>query len=590
MIDQSGPGLFNPGYSQILNSLRLTLDRGNPPITLYVENVDFVHFHGEQYEDLLRRFLQEKYRDKVIDALVAVGTSALQFALQLDSERWRDMPVVFTSVDPDSSIRLLKSKGSREVTGRVLEFSLSASIDVARALVPNLKTVALVGDPLERQPFRRHFKEELPRAAADLKVIDLVGLPMSEIKNRVATLPSDSVILYTAITRDGAGREFLPFEACEAIAESANRPIVIDIDNRIGKGGTGGIVVKPSLLGRETANLVLQVLDGKRASSIPITPSHAVGAVFDWRQLQRWGIGEAQLPEGSQILFREPTFWQQYRWRVVLVLAVILLQAALIGGLWFEDRRRRKAEATGLLLMSKLTHSNRVASAGQLTASIAHEIRQPLTAISASASAGLNWLKAKTPDIEEVRLLLRNIVNESHRADAIITNVRSMFGKQTSPHAPIDFNEIIGQIVPLVERNLRTDKITLRTSLLRNPIPVVIADPVQLQQVILNLIMNAAEAMNSVNSIRELSLETSVEQKSVLLTVEDTGPGIGESDSDAIFQPFFTTKSNGMGMGLTISKSIVEVHGGRLTVRNGQRGGCRCEVSLPFAGAVNDGR
>jgi signal transduction histidine kinase len=587
MIDQSGPGMINPGYTEILNNLRIVLDRANPPITLYVENVDFVHFHGERYEALVRQFLEEKYRDKRIDVLVAVGASALQFALQLGAERWRAIPVVFTSVDPDSAIKLMETRGNREVTGRILEFSLSASIDVARALVPDLKTIALVGDPLERQPFRRHFKDELPRVTEGLALIDLTGLPMSEIKSRVATLPADSAILYTAITRDGAGREFLPFEACQAIAESATRPIVVDIDNRIGKGGTGGAVVKPALLGQETARLVLQVLEGKRASSIPVTPSHAIANVFDWRQLQRWGIGEAQLPGGSQILFHEPTFWEQYRWRVVLVVAVFLLQAALIAALWFEDRRRRKAEATGLVLMSKLTHSNRVASAGQLTASIAHEIRQPLTAISASASAGLNWLKSKTPDLEEVRLLLRNIVSESHRADAIITNVRSMFRKQASPPTPIDLNDLIDQIVPLVERNLRTDRIALRTNLLKNPIPVVIADPVQLQQVVLNLIMNAAEAMSSsANSVRELSLETTVEQKFVRLAVEDTGPGISQSDAEAIFQPFFTTKSSGMGMGLTISKSIVEVHGGRLTVRNGQGSGCRFEVSLPFAGAM----
>jgi C4-dicarboxylate-specific signal transduction histidine kinase len=235
------------------------------------------------------------------------------------------------------------------------------------------------------------------------------------------------------------------------------------------------------------------------------------------------------------------------------------------------------------MLMSELTHSNRVATAGQLAASIAHDIRQPLAAITASASAGLNWLKSRTPDIEEVRLLLKTIVTEGHRADDIITNIRSTLRKETTPQAPININDILKQVIPLAGRKMDAAGIVLRAIFAEHPSPIVFADPVQLQQVTLNLMMNAIEAMNSSTQLlRELGLKTHVDQDAVVLVVEDTGPGISPADMEKIFTPFFTTKAAGMGMGLAICKSIVEAHGGRLSVRGADYGGARFEMTLPY--------
>ena len=244
------------------------------------------------------------------------------------------------------------------VTGRTLRFSFARSVELARTLVPGLKQIVLVGDPFEKQPFRLHFKEEIPRGAADLTLIDLTGLPLAEVKKRVAALPDDAVILYTAMTNDGAGTTLIPSEVSQALADVANRPIVIDVDNRIGRGGTGGLVVIPALLGEEAARLVLQIFNGESAAKIPITISDAMRPVFDWRQLKRWGLDEAQLPPESEIRFRQPTIWEQYRTQIMVAILTIVFQAALIGGLLYEDRRRRTAEARSLALSTELAHVN----------------------------------------------------------------------------------------------------------------------------------------------------------------------------------------------------------------------------------------
>jgi hypothetical protein len=167
-------------------------------------------------------YIRDKYLDAPIGVLLAVGSAALEFAMRLPTELWPDAPIVFAAADEGTVIKVIDAVAARNFTGRTLRFSLTKSVDVARAVVPGLKQIALVGDPLETQPFRRHFKEELPLAIPNLALIDLTGLPLGEVKKRVAALPEDSAIIYTAMTTD-ISTDYFPPEAVEAIAEVANR-------------------------------------------------------------------------------------------------------------------------------------------------------------------------------------------------------------------------------------------------------------------------------------------------------------------------------------------------------------------------------
>ncbi len=185
--------------------------------------------------------------------------------------------------------------------------------------VLNLKRIALVGDPWERQAVREHYKDEIATLADQFEFIDLLGLPMTEIRKRVAVLPEDTVIIYTAINVDGAGVAYIPREALAAVAEVSNRPIVIDAETSVGYGGTGGLITRPHLIGQQTAQIVLRIFNGERPSEIPITVGEFVKPVFDWRQLQSFGISESRLPPGSEVRFREFSLWERYRWQMVAI-------------------------------------------------------------------------------------------------------------------------------------------------------------------------------------------------------------------------------------------------------------------------------
>ena len=187
--------------------------------------------------------------------------------MHLRTGLWPDLPVVFGVIDKGAEA--LKNLPPN-VTGTTIRLTLRNSVMAAKALVPGLKRIALVGDLLERQTYRRHFRQELPVFAGDLGLIDLTGLPMSEIRKRVAVLPENTAIIYTAISVDGAGMGYVPRDALALVAEVANRPIVVDVETYLGYGGTGGLVVHPVPAGQTMAWLALRILNGESPAKIPV--------------------------------------------------------------------------------------------------------------------------------------------------------------------------------------------------------------------------------------------------------------------------------------------------------------------------------
>jgi signal transduction histidine kinase len=230
--------------------------------------------------------------------------------------------------------------------------------------------------------------------------------------------------------------------------------------------------------------------------------------------------------------------------------------------------------------MAELTYMNRTASAGLLSASLAHEINQPLTGIVTRANAGMRRLAAETPDIEKAHAALANIVEAGHRTAEIVTNVKAMFRKDAVEKLSIDTNKVIRSVSALTYMDMRKHSIANKIVLDDN-LPPVPGNETQLQQVILNLVMNAIEAMSS-SELRVLSIRSELgPTRRVLISIEDTGSGIDPEQMDRIFDPLFTTKKRGMGMGLSICHSIIESHGGKIWASPAVPRGKHFHVELP---------
>ena len=583
ILNQSGAGFPNTGYTEISSSFRTTLS-AHSPLRMYVENLDFGNFRGPGYEATLQSYLVNKYRDLPIGVLVPVGSLALKFALELRSSRMTDAPIVFAAVDEDTVAKLVTDPEVTNITGRTLHFSLQSSIVAARSVVPDLKQIVLVGDKLTEQPFRRHFLDELPRAGENVSLVDVTGLPLSELMQRLAALPADAAILYTAITTDGLGTDYLPVDALKILAERTNRPIIFDVENRLGYGGTGGFVLVPRMAGQEAAQLALQLFSGEKASTIPITTSSAMKLVFDGRELDRWKVDEGRLPAGSEIRNRPISTWNEYRIQVIAVCAALLLQGTLISWLLVEHHYRRAAETEARDTMAELAHLNRIATAGELSASIAHEVSQPLTGIVTRANAALNWLASETPNLGKARMALTQIVTAGHRAGEIVTSTRAMFKKEAKHETEININDLVSAVMPLARIEARKYHIAVQEQL-GDSLPTTTGNDVQLQQLILNLLMNAINSLRSAPGRRLVRVITENGHPGGLhVSIEDTGSGIRPSDVDQIFKPLFTTKPHGMGMGLAICRSIVKSHHGRIWASAAGERGSVFHFTLPANG------
>ncbi len=245
---------------------------------------------------------------------------------------------------------------------------------------------------------------------------------------------------------------------------------------------------------------------------------------------------------------------------------------------------RKLAEAQLHEAQTNLAHVTRVTALGELAASIAHEVNQPLAAVVTNAAACLRWLDRAAPDLNEVRGAVSSIISDGNRAGEVIQRVRALVNKTTDQKAPLDINEVINEVIGLVQHEVQSHLISLRLDL-TPALPPVVADRIQLQQVILNLVLNGIEAMQPVTDRpRQLVIRTRHDDdaEQILVTVTDCGVGVASASADRLFDAFYTTKASGMGMGLSICRSIVEAHRGRLSLVEHTGPGATLQFTLPL--------
>jgi signal transduction histidine kinase len=561
VLDQSEAR--GPFYYQLFSGLREVVAR--PHTTLYAENLDLSRFKGAAYEQSLKRYLKEKYQDRPIGVVVTVGAATLELVLHWRAELWPETPVVFALVDEMDFARL---KPPPDVTGTIVKLGLANSIAVARAVVPELKTIALVGDQWDRQVIFRNWKDELPTAAAGLNVVEIVGQTMREIRSRVAELPEDSVILYSAIYSDGEGTFYPPSTALGLIAEKASRPIVVAAETFLSPGGIGGYVLVPSLIGADAARQAVRILDGDQASSMPAAVTGAVKPIFNWRQMQRWKVSQSDLPVGSEIRFREPTFWERYRWQSIAIGSLILAQALLITVLLHERRKRQDAEVESRHRISELAHVSRQATAGELSSSIAHELKQPLGSILTNTETAELILNSPSPDFAELKEILEDIRRDDLRANEVIRRMHSFLKRTPFETKEVDLNDLAREAFAFLSIQASARNVALY--LKESPANLrVRGDPIQLQQVIINLVVNSIDSMANIPYGR--TVIGRIEKNggaSAEISISDSGPGIPQEKLNHVFDPFFTTKEQGMGMGLSIARTIIQAHQGRIWAEN----------------------
>jgi signal transduction histidine kinase len=516
--------------------------------------------------------------------VVPIAGEALQFARRHDAVLWPGVPIVCIGASVEA---LRGDRLGANTTGVAIGFDEAGTLRLARRLQPDAQRLVLVaGDSEYDRGWWPRLEAAAAREAEGLEIERLFGQPLPDLLARASRLTARAIVLYTTVTRDASGRPVTPAIVAEQLSRASGAPVYTVLESQLGSGVVGGSMESFAAHGRRAAVVALRVLRGTPAGDIPIAPPAEPVPVVDWRQLQRFGLSERSLPPGSQVRYRPPSILEQYRGYVVAAGLALAVQTALIVALLAQARRRRRAEAEAAQQRAELAHAARLSAVGQLTASVAHEINQPLGAILSNAEAAELFLASDPPQLERVRRILRDIQQEDQRASAVIREVRALAPKQSPEPKPLDLNGVVRAVVPLVEADARRRFAELELDLDSHP-PLTNGDAMQLQQVVLNLALNGLEALGRpAPGERRIRTRTRAAEAHVELTFADTGPGIAEEALPRLFESFFTTKPDGLGLGPSIVRSIVEAHGGRVTAENGSAGGATFRVRLPARGAA----
>jgi PAS domain S-box-containing protein len=323
----------------------------------------------------------------------------------------------------------------------------------------------------------------------------------------------------------------------------------------------------------------------------------------EWRDRDEQAVAEIATTRIFQPLEKE--YFRKDGSRVPVMIGGATFEGSNDEGVAFvlDLSKQKHAEEALQKMQTELAYVARVTTLGELTASIAHEVSQPLAAMSTNASASLRWLAGDSPNLAEAREAVRRIVRDGSRASGVIARIRALFKKAPAAKEPFDINEIIQEVLAITQAESLRNRVSLRTEFAKD-VPLVTGDKIQLQQVILNLVVNAIEAMSGVSEgSRELCVSsqkvtdisglaqadavegdmlTEAESPSVLVAVRDSGPGLDSAQLQRVFEAYYTTKSQGMGMGLAISRSIVEAHRGRLWATPSASRGVVFQFTLPL--------
>ena len=568
------------GYGIAVESgLRQVLD-ANPaqPVDIFSEFLDEPRFGGDRYELTVTTYLHDKYADHPIDAVVAGGDAALEFILRHRDQLFPRVPVLYLGVTPLA----LQSMPPLppDVVGVPIVWDFAGTVEMALKWHPHATRLVIVQGASIQDDWESVITPQIAPILGHVQVEYLVGLPPPTLQKRLRELGRDSVVLTMGFHRDRDGGFYVPGNAIALIVAASSAPVYSAADVALGSGVVGGRMLSYEGTGRQYGQILERLFSGQPDWK-RMPDSSPSSLQVDWRQVKRWGIDPELIPPDAIVKFRPPTLWQAYRNAVVGAVTVILLLSVLVVSLLLERQRRRTAEIAVRKQHTELAHASRLAVAGELTAAIAHEINQPLGAAQTYADTTELILQAGGDRREDLLRLVGRIRNDILRASEVIKRLRNLLARQETRRQPLDLNAALVDVELFLRPELERRDMALALRPAATPARI-LGDETQIQQVLINLIMNAMDASADAPADRRtIVVQVEFVAGTYSISVKDRGSGFTDDDLSKLFDSFFSTKRTGMGLGLSIARTIVEAHGGTIQAENAPGGGAIFHVQLP---------
>lgn len=569
-----------PWSQQLGEALRGELLRRHPSAELHLEVLQ----HGADPRAALPRWLAEKYAGETYAALVPLTSDQLPVALALRERLWPMAAVVAPELDASQAAALARMP---RLTGLLKQDPVARNLALMFALAPATRHVAVISTGLDRDPIRPAWRAALQPWLQRATLIDLSGLAQDELARRVSRLPAGTALYFAAPNTSRKAAVMTPYDTLRALTPLTRAPILVDAGTLLGTGAIGGWVHSPAAHARDVASQLDRLLAGTPPERIGFEPHSAPRLQFDWRALQRSGIDSARLPAGSELRFQPPGIWESHRGAVLATALALLLQSGLIVALLLERRRRKGAERRARQHLGELARLDRIGAVGALSAALAHEINQPLGAILSNAETAELLLDLPAPPHQELRDVIAAIRDDNGRAAAVLVRLRAWIANSAGERQRLSLNPLLLDVARILRMEVQMRETELRLQL-DDMVPDVVADGVQIQQVTLNLVLNALDALQQVApGQRRIVIRSSRNGAGGAdVCIADNGPGLADVAAQRLFEPFFSTKPDGLGVGLSISRSILERHGGTLRAELPAGGGAVFRFSLPCAEAA----
>jgi signal transduction histidine kinase len=581
---------FKP-WSEYARSIRSELQRQSPwKLDIFDHSLMTARSANQGPEVPFVAYLRALYANQPPDLIVSIGAPAAAFFQRHRPQLFPNTPMVLTAVDERRVQFSALSENDAVVAVRI---DYLKAIENILQVLPDTENVMVV---VGTSPIEQFWREEIGKAvkpiANRVSFTWTNNLSFDELLKHAAALPRRSAIFWELMIVDAAGVVHEGNVALARLHAVSNAPIFSYDESFFGREIVGGPLLAVLDSSRQTAEVAVRMLGGAKAEDIKISPVTFSTPKFDWREMQRWGISEGRLPPGSKVLFREAPAWERYRWQIASIIVALLVQSAMIAWLLIERYRRRSAEVESRRRLLEVIHLNRSAETGALSASFAHDIRQPLAAIMLHAESAERLLEEKPPKDGRLLSKLTDIREATQHATDITRHLSTLMKRQSEAEmAEFDLCEVIADAVSILTPEATKRGVTLRLDQVQRPL-LVRADRIHLQQVILNLVNNCMDAMaDTVRGARTITIQTTLPEESrPEVSVLDSGPGIPEDKLSTVFDTFYTTKTHGTGLGLSIVRTIVEAYGGKVWAENRPEGGAAIRFTLPLSGPRNSAR
>jgi signal transduction histidine kinase len=576
----------SPAYRVIADGIRNSLTEAyGDNYNLHMEYLEAERYPKGEYPKERFDLYNEKYSKVDLDLLICVGIDIIETIKARADEHLLNLPAIsidydFSMDDNPKDITL-----NRKTTVFRLIVDAEKIISEALHLFPGTESIYFFCGtaPLDKVVCSI-TQQAVLAASAGKKISFFTDMSMDEILTEVRQLPDNSIVIVPNFTADNKHVVYFNPESIRLISRNANSPVFCFNDMGFGEGAVGGYLLSFKKIGTMAGEAAVKIIKGADPGSIKINETELYEYKYDWRELKRWDlIGSDLIPKGSKILFEETGFFKEFRLIILAALIFVIIQSLLIIKLVSLYRKQR--QITGQLIVAEnkyreLIREDRILRLSQLTASLSHELNQPLTAILSTAQAGIRFIDSNNMDHDLMKELFQNIAEDDKRTASILSSIRGMLKLERREKERLNLNMLIEEIITIYRSESTKKGIRLEVNLPDQPVCIV-ADPIQIQQVIMNLIMNAMQSIEKAQTGKRLIIISEVsDDESVTVSLRDYGEGITESVKDRLFKPFVTSKQEGTGIGLSISRSIIDEHQGEIWAENMPDGGANFAFRL----------